>query len=456
MEKILIMEQLTMPTITFTVPLLKSYQPAIGLNAFILYSLLGARPAGTATQIVNADIFASTYGPTNDQFAAALGALARQRWLTYAITDVRILWVSGGLTADMTADTLRQRWAAKILDDRTYYLMQILLLSKTPGATEQRINPTAIASSWNITVDQVMTELRTLVRQQQLTTVDLADVNITWLVPDSGFTRTEEQTRAAIARGLGSAQHDTLMALLHTKGAAAAQTIDADAVFTNWKIDNTKLFADLQTLKRLEIVTQADSNLTLVFTAPVTTTMTEAELKAEMGTLSANDYTYLALKREYTDAAPADRRLIVTPTTFEAEWGVKPEALSTAARTLSTGTDKKFNIDLAGVNLTWLISPSAQLGTIAPTNLSISQNTPYTITLDTSITGSVQVQWVKNGTPVGAQNTADAAAFKPLALTAGTFGDAGTFGANAGPGQWAVRFTRNGTSFDTNTATVGN
>ena len=448
-----------MPAITFTVPLLKNYRDkkAFGVNEYVLYSLLGNRPAGTTSQTINADTFSSTYGVDNDALAATLAVLARQKWLTYSITDVRIIWTNGSATADMTAETLRARWASKILDDRTYYLNQILLLSKPMGTTEQRVNPVAISTGWDMSVDQCMTELRTLMRQKQLTTVDLADITINWLVTDAGFTRTEEQTRMAISKGLGSAQHDTLMALLHAKGAEAAQTINADTLFTDWKIDNTKLFADLQTLQKAEILTGASGNLTLVFLAPVTTTMTEAELKSEASTLSANDYTYLAIKREYTDAAPADRRLILSPTTFETEWGIKADALNAAARTLSTGTDRKFDIDLAGLNLTWLIAPaSGPKATLAPTNLSISGNTAFGITLS-GITGQVDFQWIKGGTPIGPISSGDASAFAgALVFGAGVFANGGTFGTSGGSGQWGVRFTQGAISFDSNAATVGN
>lgn len=210
-----------MASITFTVPILKSYRDKkiIGVPEYLLYLLLGNRPTGTNSQTIGADMYYSSYGIDNQSFASALQTLAWLKFLTYGIQQVTIVWSNAAATADMNEATLRSRWG-KSLDDKTYYLSKILLNSKTAGIASQTINPDAIASNWSISTGEIMTELNTLLTRKEITSIDLGNVTITWLIDDYGFTRTEAQTMAAIAKGLGSATHNALMALLHTKGAA--------------------------------------------------------------------------------------------------------------------------------------------------------------------------------------------------------------------------------------------
>lgn len=444
-----------MASITFTVPILKSYRDkkVIGVNEYLFYLLVGNRPAGTASQVVNADTYYSSYGIDNQTFATALQALARLKFLTYTIQQVSIVWSNASAMADMSETTLRSRWG-KSLDDKTYYLAQILLNSKTAGVATQVINPEAIASNWSISTGEIMTELNTLLTRKEITSIDLGNLTITWLIDDYGLTRTEAQTMVATAKGLGSATHNALMALLHTKGAAALQTVNANTIYTNWKIDNTKLFSDIQTLKKAGILSETDSTLTLTFPAAVTTTMTETELKAEMDTLSANDYTWLAIKREYTDAAPANRRLVLTPTAFETEWGVKSDALTSAARTLANA--KKFDIDLTNLDITWLIAPAAGASmTITPSVASISANTAIQMVLD-GLSGAITYQWLKNGSLAGSAFNNDAGLFKPLNVTASAFSDVNSFGTAAGAGEWWLRITQGTTVIESNHLILGN
>lgn len=167
----------------------------IGATDALKLRILFNKTAGNASQTVNLSTFATNYATTDDKVSSAIKALETAGAIKANYAAFTITWVAAP-TPSTTAAQLQADWNSKVLDDSTYYVYQMLALTKPAGSMVQQVDPATFAAApWNLPAATLIAEVQRLAARKPTTanpnimapfTADFANVTLTWLTANIG------------------------------------------------------------------------------------------------------------------------------------------------------------------------------------------------------------------------------------------------------------------------------
>lgn len=169
----------------------------LGISATdaLKFRLLLEKTAGNATQAVNLATFAANYATTDDKVSAAIRALESAEAARASYGTFNVTWTSNP-TPSTTAAQLQADWNSKVLDDPTYYVYQMLALTKPAGSLTQQVDPAVFAAApWNLPASTLIAEVQRLANRRPTTanpnlvapfTADFGNVTLTWITTNIG------------------------------------------------------------------------------------------------------------------------------------------------------------------------------------------------------------------------------------------------------------------------------
>lgn len=167
----------------------------IGATDALKLRLLFNKTAGNASQTVNLATFATNYTTTDDKVSGAIKALESAGAVRANYAAFTVTWMTNP-TPSTTAGQLQADWNSKVLDDPTYYVYQMLALTKPANSMVQQVDPaTFSAAPWNLPAATLIAEVQKLAARKPTTTnplliapftADFANVTLTWMTPNLG------------------------------------------------------------------------------------------------------------------------------------------------------------------------------------------------------------------------------------------------------------------------------
>lgn len=167
----------------------------IGSTDMLKLRLLFNKTAGNAAQTVNLTTLAANYATTDDKVSAAIKALESAGAVKSNYAAFTVTWVANP-TPSTTAGQLQADWNAKVLDDPTYYVYQMLALTKPANSMVQQVDPaTFSAAPWNLPAATLIAEVQRLAARKPTTmnpnytapfSADFGNVTLTWLTQNIG------------------------------------------------------------------------------------------------------------------------------------------------------------------------------------------------------------------------------------------------------------------------------
>lgn len=169
----------------------------LGINATdsLKLRILFEKQAGNPAQTLNLATFATNYATTDDRVSAAVKALESAGAVRATYAAFTITWATNP-TPSTTAAQLQADWNSKVLDDPTYYVYQMLALTKPAGSLIQQVDPATFAAApWNLPAANLIAEVQRLAARRPTTanpnliapfTADFANVALTWLTTNIG------------------------------------------------------------------------------------------------------------------------------------------------------------------------------------------------------------------------------------------------------------------------------
>lgn len=167
----------------------------IGATDALKFRILLEKTAGNATQTLNMATFASNYATTDDRVSAAVKSLESAQAVRASYAAFTVTWTANP-TPSTTAAQLQADWNSKVLDDPTYYVYQMLALTKPAGSLVQNVDPATFAAApWNLPAATLISEVQRLAARRPTTanpnliapfSADFANVTLTWLTPNIG------------------------------------------------------------------------------------------------------------------------------------------------------------------------------------------------------------------------------------------------------------------------------
>jgi len=169
----------------------------LGINPAdaLKFKLLFAKAAGNPAQTVNLATFAAANATTDDRVSTTIASLVRSDAVRASYGVFTINWATAP-TPSTTAAQLQADWNSKVLDDPTYYVYQMLALTKPAASLTQQVDPATFAAPpWNLPTPILIAEVQRLAGRRPTTanpsltapfTADFANVGLTWMTPNLG------------------------------------------------------------------------------------------------------------------------------------------------------------------------------------------------------------------------------------------------------------------------------
>lgn len=178
-----------MPAVTLdksTITKLGSTYKVLSTLDFTYFALQFDKDPSNSTQNIDADLFNTNWGISNEVLFAQLQALERKKVIKINAPVMTVTWSENEQTTMSQAEVLEMY--SQGLCSATTFVYYALLLTKGAGLVQQVDPATYAMAPWNISGTTLMTELNNLSLKKNvdkttpLLTLDLGEVTIIWLV----------------------------------------------------------------------------------------------------------------------------------------------------------------------------------------------------------------------------------------------------------------------------------